>query len=103
MSQITVTIRGNVVVWTCEFSAPGFPGAEPSSALLRVAYPSAAPDSGEAEIPLTKGLDGKWTGEWNSSTAAFGGTVSWWVKATGGLIAATEGSFLLKANAANKN
>lgn len=101
MTQITVTTRGNEVAFEATFSVPSVPEAASTAAKLRVVYPQENATNGEFEADMEAQDDGSWIAYWDTTEAFCGGRVFWWVSSTAGIIAAEEGSFLLKANPAN--
>ena len=91
-------VRKNALVCSGVFTAADGSAAQPSNAELVVVYPTAT-GSATATIELTV-TDGVWEGVWDSS-AAISGRVDWMVHCWNGLVAATQGSFEVIANAAN--
>lgn len=54
----------------------------------------------KSALNLTLGLDGvTWSGQWDSSVAE--GRVDWVVYSSGSVVAAAQGNFVVRANAAN--
>ena len=91
-------VRKNALVCSGTFLAADGSGAQPANAELVVAYPTASGPATET-IALTV-TNGVWEGVWDSS-AAISGRVEWMVHCWNGLVAATQGSFEVIANAAN--
>ena len=95
---MTTFTRGNVIDFSATFTSTDAPGATPSAVGLTLSYlVNGAPTRQVLAMTL---VSGAWTVTWDSS-AADGGSVDWVAKATGGLIAATQGTITLLSNRAN--
>ena len=94
-------VRKNELVCTGIFTpAPGQVGT-PTSAELVLDYTNTSDVKTTEQIQMTVGTDGTWYALWDSSNCK-GGSVEWMVHCWGGLVAATEGTFHIKANRANR-
>lgn len=92
-------VRGNEVVCSGTFT-PAFGTAQPSAAEAVLTYKDTSGDDQTSTITLTKGTDNVWSGTWDSNLAGCG-TVEWVIRCSGGLQAATQGTFVIVANTAN--
>lgn len=92
-------IRGNEIVCSGTFT-PVSGSAQPSAAEAYLVYTDPAGDPATSTITLTKGADDVWSGVWDSNLSGCG-TVQWVIRCSGGLQAATQGSFIIAANTAN--
>lgn len=91
-------VRKNALVCSGTFAAADGSSAQPANAELVVVYPTATGSATETiELVVANGV---WEGAWDSS-AAVSGRVDWMVHCWNGLVAATQGSFEVIANAAN--
>lgn len=92
-------VRGNQIVCTGHFvAADGV--SEPTTAEAVLSYTDANSAPALTTIPLVEGVDGLWTGSWDSNLASEG-VVEWVIRCDGGLQAAQQGSFRIVANSAN--
>lgn len=100
-------VRKNLLVIKAFFNAPeGWSSdtipPQPSSAVAVVRYCTLQGSTNETSINLTLGGDGvTWSGTWDSSVAG-PGRVDWVVYSSGGVEAASQGSFVIQANSANR-
>ena len=100
MSEFT---RHNTLVLNAKFTALPGDASTPSAAEARLVYRDLAGSEREEVIPLTLDTDGvTWTCTWDSGNSG-PGRVEWSARCWGGLQAATQGSFNVKANSANRD
>lgn len=102
MTQITMVVRGSEVEFEAVFSSTASPNAQADSATLRINFPISTIKRMSVELDLVKSQDNKWRAVWDTSDALRGGVVDWSVQSQGGIVAASEGTFLLEANRANR-
>ena len=95
-------IRKNEVTFRATFKPiPGTVGV-PSVAYVKLVYTNTGGQSATETIPMNgPDADGVWTATWDTRPAR-DGEVFWSVWCEGGLKAADEGMFRVKANAASK-
>ena len=91
-------VRGNAIVCQATFAATDGSGATPSAAQALLTYTTVAGAQATDTVPMTLSA-GKWSGSWDS-TVAQACNVDWVIKSSGGLQAATQGTFELIANRA---
>lgn len=94
-------VRGNYIVCSATFQ-PLSGSGEATGAEAVLVYTNDAGDEETEVIHLTE-ADGSWAGVFDSSVCkdATEQTVDWVIKSTGGVVAATQGSFKVLANRAN--
>lgn len=94
-------VRKNIAVCTVTFTATDGTLTQPSAANLVLNYFDQVGDPHQVTVAMTQAtLTSPWVGEWDTS-ASGDGTVFWMVYGFGSLQAADEGSFQVRANAAN--
>lgn len=91
--------RGNEIVLSGTF-APVSGTAVPSSAEAVLIYTNPDGDTESSTISLVSDPAGMWVGRWDS-TLCKGGVVEWVMRSAGPVKAATQGKFMVVANAAN--
>lgn len=91
--------RGNEIVLSGTFT-PVTGTAVPSSAEAVLLYPDPNGDPETSTISMVDDGNGVWMGRWDSSLCG-GGVVEWVMRSEGPVKAATQGKFLIVANAAN--
>lgn len=94
-------IRKNLVTIRATFTPIAGQVGTPSAARVDLVYLDLSGAEGRASIDMAQQTDGSWTAEWDSS-AASNGEVEWAAYCWGGLQAADQGRFVVKANRANK-
>jgi|GEM_PF-3825264 len=92
-------IRGNDIVCSGKFT-PVTGTSQPSMAEAVLTYTDPDGDPASSTITLTKDANNVWSGVWDSNLAGCG-IVQWVIRCSGGLQAATQGTFVIVANAAN--
>lgn len=92
-------IRGNEIVCSGTFT-PVTGTAQPSSAEAVLVYTDPDGDAATSTITLTKDADDVWSGVWDSNLSGCG-AVQWVIRGSGGVQAATQGTFTIAANEAN--
>ena len=92
--------RGNDVLFTDTFTNTSGTAFVPSSASVTVTYEIAGIQTTD-DIAMVLQDDGSWQASWSSGMAD-AGLVQWAVNAAGATKAEDEGSFMLSANAANR-
>lgn len=92
-------VRGNEIVCSGTFT-PVTGTSQPANAEAVLVYTDTNGDPDSSTITLTKDTNNIWSGVWDSNLAN-AGCVEWVIRCSGGLQAASQGTFLLLANAAN--
>lgn len=93
-------IRKNEIVCTGTFTATDGSGAVPTNAEAILYYKNISGAMETDQVTLTANAKGVWSGMWDSSNAQ-DGPVDWMIHCWGGLQAASEGTFFIRANKAN--
>lgn len=91
--------RGNEIVLSGTFT-PVSGTATPSAAEAVLLYTNPDGDIEASTISLTNTGAGIWAGSWDSNLCK-GGVVEWVMRSSGPVKAATQGKFMVVANAAN--
>lgn len=91
--------RGNEIVLSGTF-APVTGTAAPTSAEAVLVYADPNGDTTSSTVSMISDANGVWSGRWNSSLCG-GGIVEWVMRSDGPVKAATQGKFMIVANAAN--
>jgi hypothetical protein len=97
---MTTFIRKNTLQISASFTPLPGSTAAPSNAEAVLRYLNTSGAVAVDQVTMTLGDNALWTADWDSSNAA-PGVVQWMAHCWGGLIAATDGDFTLKANSAN--
>lgn len=91
--------RGNEIVLSGTFT-PVSGSATPSSAEAVLVYTNPDGDTEASTVSLIDDGAGIWVGSWDSNLCK-GGVVEWVMRSSGSVKAATQGKFMVVANAAN--
>lgn len=95
-------IRKNKMLIAVSFAPVDGSSDEPTSAFCHLSYKRKGGKKWSETITLGKNpITGKWTGVWDSSKAE-AGEVDWVAESAGPVVGATQGTFLIEANDANK-
>lgn len=91
--------RGNEIVLSGTFT-PVSGTAVPSAAEAVLLYTNPDGDTESWTVNLSPDTAGMWVGRWDSNLCK-GGVVEWVMRSSGPVKAATQGKFMVVANAAN--
>lgn len=92
-------VRKNKIVVSGTFVAADGSGTQPTSAEAVLTYTNLSGTTSTDTVALTN-TAGVWKGSWDSSNAG-PGSVEWTIFGYGALVAALDGSFVIKANKSN--
>lgn len=99
--DMTIFVRGASVFFSVVFLDEDGEPASPTSARLKISYRvRGSRTAAVTELTMTEGDPNTWEATWDSSPAE-PGPIYWWAQSGDPPKSATEGNFVLEANAAN--